>query len=163
MRLIEAAMVVEDPLWRLPLWQPYKENLNSKIADSNNVGGNFAGAITAALFLEKFVGKGIPWVHIDTFAWNNGTKPGRPEGGEALGMRAGFELIRKRFGRSDAHGPSAEHLSPSRFAGRKGPLGAMEGMSTPCKKKRIFQLAQDCPGHPHLPLSASADELGEGK
>lgn len=98
--LFEAAMAAEDPLWRLPLWQPYKENLNSKIADSNNVGGNFAGAITAALFLEKFVDKGIPWVHIDTFAWNPGAKPGRPEGGEALGMRAGFELIRKRFGKT---------------------------------------------------------------
>jgi leucyl aminopeptidase len=97
--LVETAMAMEDPLWRLPLWQPYKDNLNSKIADSNNVGGSFAGAITAALFLEKFVGKGLPWVHIDTFAWNNSSRPGRPEGGEALGMRAGFELIKKRFGR----------------------------------------------------------------
>lgn len=97
--LFESAMAVEDPLWRLPLWQPYKENLNSKVADSNNVGGSHAGAITAALFLEKFVEKGIPWVHIDTFAWNPGNKPGRPEGGEALGMRAGFDLIKKRFGK----------------------------------------------------------------
>ena len=97
--LAEAAMAVEDPLWRLPLWQPYKDNLNSKIADSNNIGGSFAGAITAALFLEKFVGEGLPWVHIDTYAWNNGSRPGRPEGGEALGMRAAFELIRKRFGK----------------------------------------------------------------
>jgi len=97
--LVEAAMAVEDPLWRLPLWQPYKDNLNSKIADSNNIGGSMAGAIVAALFLEKFVGKDIPWVHIDTFSWNNSSKPGRPEGGEALGMRAGFELIRKRFGK----------------------------------------------------------------
>jgi leucyl aminopeptidase len=98
--LIDASMEVEDPLWRLPLWQPYKDNLASKIADSNNIGGSFAGAITAALFLEKFIERGIPWVHIDTYAWNNGNKPGRPEGGEALGMRAGFELIKKRFGRS---------------------------------------------------------------
>ncbi len=99
--LVEAAMAVEDPLWRMPLWQPYKENLNSKVADSNNVSsGGHAGAIIAALFLEKFVEKGTPWVHIDTFAWNPGHKPGRPEGGEALGMRAGFELIRKRFGKN---------------------------------------------------------------
>jgi leucyl aminopeptidase len=98
--LVETAMAVEDPLWRLPLWQPYKDNLASKIADSNNVSsGGMAGAITAALFLEKFIEKGIPWVHIDTYAWNNAAKPGRPEGGEALGMRAGFELIRKRFGK----------------------------------------------------------------
>ena len=97
--LAEAATAVEDPLWRLPLWQPYKDNLASKIADSNNIGGSFAGAIIAALFLEKFVGNEIPWVHIDTYAWNIGTKPGRPEGGEALGMRAGFELIRKKFGK----------------------------------------------------------------
>lgn len=97
--LVETAMAVEDPLWRLPLWQPYKDMLGSKVADSNNVGSGTAGAIIAALFLEKFVGNNIPWVHIDTFAWNNGSRPGRPEGGEALGMRASFELIKKRFGR----------------------------------------------------------------
>jgi len=97
--LAEAAEAVEDPLWRLPLWQPYKDLLGSKVADSNNIGSGPAGAIIAALFLEKFVGKGIPWVHIDTYAWNNSSKPGRPEGGDALGMRAAFELIKKRFGK----------------------------------------------------------------
>jgi leucyl aminopeptidase len=98
--LLAAAEKVQDPLWQLPLWQPYKEWLNSKIADVNNVGsGGFAGAITAALYLEKFVDKDVPWVHIDTFAWNPSSKPGKPEGGEALGMRAVFELIKKRFGK----------------------------------------------------------------
>ncbi|MBI3440481.1 MAG: leucyl aminopeptidase family protein, partial [Proteobacteria bacterium] len=97
--LLQSSKKTEDPLWRLPLWQPYKDMLQSKVADTNNIGGNYAGAITAALFLEKFVDKKIPWVHIDTFAWNPGTKPGRPEGGEALGLRACYELIRKRFGR----------------------------------------------------------------
>ncbi|MDE2017913.1 MAG: leucyl aminopeptidase family protein [Hyphomicrobiales bacterium] len=98
--LLKSARAAEDPLWRLPLWQPYKGDLRSKVADSNNVGpGSHAGAIVAALFLEKFVGNGIPWVHIDTFAWNPRGKPGRPEGGEALGMRAVFDLIRKKFGR----------------------------------------------------------------
>lgn len=97
--LLASAKKVEDPLWRLPLWQPYKSALDSKIADTNNIGGQ-AGAITAALFLEKFVDKGIPWVHIDTFAWNNGNRPGKPEGGEALGMRASYDLIKKKFGSS---------------------------------------------------------------
>jgi leucyl aminopeptidase len=97
--LIDAAKEMEDPLWRLPLWQPYKDMLNSKYADTNNIGGSFAGSITAALFLEKFVDKGLPWVHLDTFAWNPSSKPGRPEGGEALGMRSCYQLIKKRFGR----------------------------------------------------------------
>jgi leucyl aminopeptidase len=97
--LAEIAIALEDPLWRLPLWQPYKDLLGSKVADSNNIGNGPAGAIIAALFLEKFVSKGIPWIHIDTYAWNVGSKPGRPEGGEALGMRAAFELIKKRFGK----------------------------------------------------------------
>lgn len=95
--LLDLSLSSEDPLWRLPLWQPYKDMLQSKIADTNNIGGSHAGAITAALFLEKFVEKGIPWVHIDTFAWNPGSKPGRPEGGEALGLRACYELIKKCF------------------------------------------------------------------
>ncbi len=97
--LLEAADTAQDPLWQLPLWQPYKEWLNSKIADTNNIGGSFAGAITAALYLEKFVDKETPWVHIDTFAWNNGNKPGKPEGGEALGLRAVYELIRSKYGK----------------------------------------------------------------
>ncbi|MBU6475345.1 MAG: leucyl aminopeptidase family protein [Alphaproteobacteria bacterium] len=98
--LLSSGQRVGDPLWRLPLWQPYALFLDSKIADCNNVGPNsFAGASVAALFLEKFVSKGIPWAHIDTFAWNPSAKPGRPAGGEALGMRAAFDMIRKKFGR----------------------------------------------------------------
>ncbi len=98
--LLKSAQRVEDPLWRMPLWQPYKAWLNSKIADSNNVSPNsFAGASVAALFLEKFVDADIPWVHIDTFAWNPSAKPGRPEGGEALGLRAVFDMIQRTFGK----------------------------------------------------------------
>ncbi len=97
--LLKAATSCEDPLWRLPLWQPYKDMLKSKVADTNNIGGSHAGAITAALFMEKFVGKDIPWVHIDTFAWNPSSKSGKPEGGEALGMRAVFAFIQKKFGK----------------------------------------------------------------
>lgn len=96
-QLLECSLRVQDPLWRLPLWQPYKEWLSSKVADTNNIGGSFAGAITAALYLEKFVEKNVPWIHIDTYAWNPSTRPGRPEGGEALGMRAVYELIRTKF------------------------------------------------------------------
>ena len=98
--LLDSAEKTQDPLWQLPLWQPYKDMLSSKIADINNVGsGGFAGAITAALYLERFVDKNIPWVHIDTYAWNPSSKPGKPEGGEALGMRAVHDLIRSRFGK----------------------------------------------------------------
>jgi leucyl aminopeptidase len=105
--LLDSSAAAEDPLWRMPLWQPYKDMLNSKAADTNNItGGSYAGAITAALFLEKFVGNGIPWVHIDTFAWNPSAKPGRPEGGEALGLRCCFDLIKKRFGKKPSPQPS---------------------------------------------------------
>lgn len=95
--LLAASKKVEDPLWRFPLWQPYKDQLASKIADTNNIGGGLGGHITAALFLEKFIEHNTPWVHIDTNAYNNASKPGRPEGGEALGVRACFEMIQTRF------------------------------------------------------------------
>jgi leucyl aminopeptidase len=94
-----AAESVADPLWRLPLWQSYNEMLKSDVADINNApGGGFAGTITAALFLERFVAASVPWVHLDTFAWRPTAKPGRPKGGDALGLRASFELLRRRFG-----------------------------------------------------------------
>jgi leucyl aminopeptidase len=91
---------VADPLWRLPLWQPYHDMLKSDVADINNAGsGGFAGSITAALFLERFVTKGVPWAHLDTFAWRPSSKPGRPKGGDALGLRAAWELLQQRFGK----------------------------------------------------------------
>jgi leucyl aminopeptidase len=87
-----------DPLWRLPLWKPYRKMLESKIADLNNApDGGFAGAVTAALYLQEFVPAEIPWIHIDTFAWNHATRPGRPEGGEALTLRALYRLVEERF------------------------------------------------------------------
>jgi leucyl aminopeptidase len=96
--LTEAAEAAADPLWRLPLWQPYGEMLKSEIADTDNAGsGGMAGAITAALFLEKFVPAGLPWAHLDTFAWNAAAKPGRPKGGAALALRAAWEMLRRRF------------------------------------------------------------------
>lgn len=93
-----AADAVSDPLWRLPLWQPYNDMLKSEVADINNApGGGFAGTITAALFLERFVSSSVPWAHLDTFAWRPSAKPGRPKGGDALGLRAAWELLRRRF------------------------------------------------------------------
>jgi leucyl aminopeptidase len=87
-----------DPLWRLPLWQPYMDMLGSKVADTNNVGGGHAGAITAALFLSKFVVQAKSWLHLDIFAWNPKERPGRPEGGEANAVRALLALLTERYG-----------------------------------------------------------------
>jgi len=90
---------VEDPLWTMPLYQPYRKQIESSIADLNNSGSTaFGGCITAALFLEHFVDSEIPWVHIDTFAWNQADRPGRPQGGEALGLRAVFRYLQTRYG-----------------------------------------------------------------
>ncbi|HVV79515.1 MAG TPA: leucyl aminopeptidase family protein [Pseudolabrys sp.] len=88
-----------DPLWRLPLWRPYETMLSSSVADTNNVGGGFAGAITAALFLRKFVGQAKAWVHFDVFAWTPSAKPGRPEGGELMSARALYALLTERYGK----------------------------------------------------------------
>ncbi|WP_242127845.1 leucyl aminopeptidase family protein [Sphingobium sp. Sx8-8] len=90
---------IDDPTWRLPLWDGYADMLKSDVADINNAGeGGFAGAITAALFLKRFVPDGAKWIHLDTFAWRPSSRPGRPKGGEALGLRAVFHLLQKRYG-----------------------------------------------------------------
>jgi leucyl aminopeptidase len=97
-RLLEAGMTEDDPLWRMPLWRPYRRMLDSKAADLNNVSdGPHAGAITAALYLQEFVEPGIPWAHIDVMAWNARSRPGRPEGGEAQTLRALYAHIAGRF------------------------------------------------------------------
>jgi leucyl aminopeptidase len=119
---------VDDQLWQLPLWQGYRKQLKSTVADLRNVGaGAYGGAITAALYLSEFVGprakpgaraaggddgdgeadepaeggsarpRGPQWVHMDVMAYNTGSSPGRPEGGEAMGMRAFYELLRQRY------------------------------------------------------------------
>ena len=92
-----AASEVEDPLWRLPLWDGYDDMLKSDIADLVNSGGGMAGTITAALFLRRFVPATVKWVHLDTFAWRPAAKPGRPKGGEALGLRAAFAMLQQRY------------------------------------------------------------------
>jgi leucyl aminopeptidase len=97
--LVAAGEASDDPVWRLPLHEPYAEWLKSDIADTNNAPANsFAGSSVAALFLAKFVGEGIDWAHFDTFAWRPNAKPGRPKGGAALGLRASWKMLQDRFG-----------------------------------------------------------------
>ena len=97
--LLAQAAAEGDPLWRMPLWEPYRDKVKGKVADLTNAPeGGYAGAITAALFLREFVDPQIPWAHIDFMAWNLAAKPGRPEGAEAMGLRAAFALIRDHFG-----------------------------------------------------------------
>jgi leucyl aminopeptidase len=96
--LLEAGEAADDPCWRLPLWNGYREYLKSDIADINNSHSNgFAGASVAALFLDKFVPEGADWAHFDTFAWRPAAKPGRPKGGDALGLRASFAMLKGRY------------------------------------------------------------------
>jgi len=97
--LIATGEAESDPLWRLPLFQPYRKMIDSKTADLNNVADwSYAGAIIAALYLEEFVEAQTHWAHLDLLAWNTSAKPGRPEGGEAMGLRALHAYILKRFG-----------------------------------------------------------------
>ncbi len=94
------ARAVNDPVWRLPLWMPYAAMLDSKIADINNAGGSpFAGSITAALFLARFVEKTPAWAHFDIYGWAPSTKPGRPEGGEVQAARLIHALVKARYPR----------------------------------------------------------------
>ncbi|SHI56301.1 leucyl aminopeptidase [Roseomonas rosea] len=87
--LSAAGDACHDPLWRLPLHEGYASWLDSSVADLNNVGSRpMAGSIVAALFLSRFVPRGIRWAHLDVYAWNDAARPGRPEGGEAMGLRA---------------------------------------------------------------------------
>lgn len=88
----------QDPVWRLPLYTPYRKLIDSSIADINNSGNSpYAGAITAGLFLKEFVPANIPWVHFDFMAWNLSSQPGRPEGGEAVTLRAIFSYLEKHY------------------------------------------------------------------
>lgn len=96
--IASAAKEQFDPLWHMPLWSAYDANLSSDIADVNHIStGGFAGSITAALFLRRFVEKAKSWVHFDIFGWAPKAMPGRPKGGEAQAIRALFALIRDRY------------------------------------------------------------------
>lgn len=97
--LADASVRVADPLWRMPLWSPYDKKLSSKVADFNNVTPDgFAGAVTAALFLRRFVEKAKSWAHLDVFGWCPVEKPHCPVGGEAQGIRAIEDVLKRRFG-----------------------------------------------------------------
>ncbi|MDQ2877666.1 MAG: leucyl aminopeptidase family protein [Pseudomonadota bacterium] len=96
--LLAAGTAAHDPLWRMPLWDGYDEMFKSDVADLVNApDGGFAGAVTAALFLRRFVPEETPWAHLDTFAWRPAGKPGRPKGGEALGLRAAWGMLKGRY------------------------------------------------------------------
>ncbi len=98
--LVAAGEAVTDPMWRMPLFPAYRRMLDSKVADINNVSaGAFGGAITAALYLKEFVPDDVPWAHFDMMAWNNTSRPGRPEGGEAQVARAIYRTIADKFGK----------------------------------------------------------------
>jgi leucyl aminopeptidase len=93
-RLLEAGETTADPIWRLPLWRNYRRLFDSDIADFNNSGrGGYAGSIVAALFLDYFVPETVAWAHFDVFSWNDVSRPGRPLGGEAQGLRAVLEAL----------------------------------------------------------------------
>lgn len=96
--IMEAAREIEEPVWRLPLYQPYETILKSSVADLvNSSDSPYAGAITAGLFLQRFVPKGLKWLHFDIMAWNLNTKPGKPEGGEVMGLRTIAHYIQSMY------------------------------------------------------------------
>ena len=98
--LLAAGIAQDDQLWRLPMWDGYDEMLKSDVADLVNApDSGFAGAITAALFLRRFVPAGTSWAHMDVFAWRPTAKPGRPKGGDAYALRASFALLKARYAR----------------------------------------------------------------
>ena len=96
----QAGREVEDPVWRMPLWEPYDEMLKSDLADLVNAANSpMAGCIVAALFLKRFVPAEIEWAHLDTYAWRDQARPGRPKGGDALGLRSVFAALEHRYPR----------------------------------------------------------------
>jgi leucyl aminopeptidase len=96
--LAGAAVEEGDPLWPMPLWAPYDENLASPVADLNNIASDgFAGSIYGGLFLKRFVQRSARWAHLDVFAWNPRNRAGRAEGGMAQGVRAGFAWLATRY------------------------------------------------------------------
>jgi leucyl aminopeptidase len=97
--LVSAGMAADDPLWHMPLWSPYDSMMSSRIADVNNAGtGGFAGSVTAALFLRRFVEKAGAWVHLDIYGWAPEARPSRPVGGTDQGIRAIYGVLKQRYG-----------------------------------------------------------------
>ena len=94
---IEAGLETRDPVWRMPLHRPYLRYLRSGVADMANAGSRMAGAVTAALYLERFIPEGQRWAHLDVYAWNDADRPGRPAGGEALALRSAWAMLKARY------------------------------------------------------------------
>ena len=94
---IEAGLETRDPVWRMPLHRPYLRYLRSGVADMANAGSRMAGAVTAALYLERFIPEGQRWAHLDVYAWNDADRPGRPAGGEALALRSAWAMLKTRY------------------------------------------------------------------
>ena len=116
--LLEHSEREADPMWRMPLWAPYRPRLKSGVADLNNVAdGPMAGAVNAALFLQEFVAAGVPWIHLDLFGWNPWPAPGRPVGAQAQCLRALFALLEARFrargGRRAPRAPKRTGAAPA--------------------------------------------------
>jgi len=96
--LMKAGLASDDPLWQMPLWAPYDKLMESRIADVNNAGASpFAGSITAAMFLKRFVRNAKTWVHLDIYGWSPEAKPGRPFGGTDQGIRSVYGVLKKRY------------------------------------------------------------------
>ena len=101
-KLVETSKEEQDLLWQLPLVESYRKQIKGQISDLKNMGtSGYGGAITAALFLEEFIDKEVPWIHVDTMAWNTSSTPGRPEGGELMGMRGLFAFIESFFKKNE--------------------------------------------------------------
>ena len=94
---IQAGHVARDPVWRMPLWRPYLRYLTSHVADLANAGSRMAGAVTAALYLERFLPADQKWAHLDVYAWNDSDRPGRPAGGEAMALRSAWAMLKARY------------------------------------------------------------------
>ena len=98
--VVKTGLAQSDPLWHMPLWSGYDDELSSKIADLNNVSSSgFSGAIIAALFLRRFVSESTAWLHIDLYSWNSKDRPGRPVGAEAQCIRALYTYLKSRYAR----------------------------------------------------------------
>ncbi len=94
---ISAGEQWRDPVWRMPLWRPYLRYLTSHVADLANAGSRMAGAVTAALYLERFLPATQKWAHLDVYAWNDSDRPGRPAGGEAMALRSAYAMLKTRY------------------------------------------------------------------